>query len=227
MGPYKLSPSALNLMEECPRCFWLHHNEHKKRPDSIFPSLPSGMDSILKTHFDKFRDNGLLPPELKENGDCKDCKLFDNKELLKIWRNNLKGIVWTDEDGNILHGAVDNILVKGKKLIVLDYKTRGFPLKEDTHEHYQLQLDTYNYLLRKNGYETEDYGFLLFYIPKEVTTTGEVIFDTKLLKLKIDVKNADKVWKHALKLLNGPRPKDNSKEEECAWCRLIESEDGE
>jgi hypothetical protein len=227
MGVYKLSPSALNLLEECPRCFWLHHNEHKRRPDSIFPSLPSGMDNILKIHFDKFRDKGLLPPELKENGDCKDCKLFDDGNLLKIWRNNFKGITWTDAKGNILHGAVDNILIKGKKLIVLDYKTRGFPLKDDTHEHYQLQLDIYNFLLRKNGYETEDYGFLLFYIPKEVTTTGEVIFDTKLLKLRTNVKNAEKVWNKALKLLQGPCPKDNGKEEECAWCKLIESEDGE
>lgn len=25
-----------------------------KRPDTIFPSLPSGMDRILKDHFDKF-----------------------------------------------------------------------------------------------------------------------------------------------------------------------------
>ena len=66
------------------------------------------MDKILKVHFDKFMEQGKLPPELKENKECKGCKLFDNKELLAEWRNNFKGIKLEDKEGNILHGAVDN-----------------------------------------------------------------------------------------------------------------------
>ena len=80
--PYKFSPSSLSLLKDCSRCFWLNFNKEIKRPDSIFPSLPSGMDRVLKAHFDSFRDRKLLPPELKEfNGDI---KLFDNVELLDI-----------------------------------------------------------------------------------------------------------------------------------------------
>lgn len=203
-------------MQECPRCFWLTQHKVWKRPAGIFPSLPSGMDRILKTHFNKFMEKGQLPPEICENGECKNMKLFNDHELLAIWRSNFKGIVYKDKQGNILKGAVDNILMKGKKLIVLDYKTRGYDLKEDTAEHYQLQLDIYNFLLRKEGYDTEDYSFLLFYIPKEVMDTGEVIFDTKLVKMKIDVKKAEKVWKNALKLLNGDCPK-----ETCEWCEKV------
>lgn len=133
---------------------------------------------------------------------------------MKDWRNNLKGIRWTDKEGNILFGAVDNILTIGKKLIVLDYKTRGFPLKEDTHEHYILQLELYNLLLRKNGYETEDFAFLLFYHPKEVQETGEVIFNTDLKKIKINIRNAEDTFKSAIKLLNSDCPK-----ETCEWCK--------
>jgi len=209
-------------MEECPRCFWLTQHKVWKRPTGIFPSLPSGMDSILKNHFDKFMKKGVLPPELSDNGECKGCRLFDDIDKLKVWRNNLKGISWTDKEGNILHGAVDNLLVKGKKIIVLDYKTRGFPLKEDTAEHYQQQLNIYNYLLRKNGYETEDYAFLLFYVPKEVAETGEVIFDTQLIKMKIDVNEAEKYWKKGLKILESPCPKKHEEEsDKCSWCELI------
>jgi len=40
-------------MLECPRCFWLQIVKNIKRPAGIFPSLPSGMDKILKVHFDK------------------------------------------------------------------------------------------------------------------------------------------------------------------------------
>lgn len=210
---FKLSPSSLNLMQECPRCFWLAQHKVFTRPAGIFPSLPSGMDSILKVHFDKFMRKGELPPELCNNTECKNMKLFDNEEKLKTWRSNLKGISWTDKEGNILHGAVDNLLMKGKKIIVLDYKTRGFPLKEDTAEHYQNQLDIYNFLLRKNGYETEDYAYLLFYYPREVAPTGEVVFNTELKKMKVDIENAEAIFNKAIKLLNGDCPK-----ESCEWC---------
>ena len=95
----------------------------------------------------------------------------------------------------------------------MDYKTRGYAVKEDTAVHYQNQLDIYNFLLRKNGYETEDYAFLLFYIPKEVTETGEIIFDTTLKKMKVDVNNAEKIFNKALKLLEGECPSKT-----CEWC---------
>ena len=62
---YKLSPSSLCLMEDCPRCFWLQFNKNIRRPNGIFPSLPSGMDRVLKAHFDSFRDKNELPSELK------------------------------------------------------------------------------------------------------------------------------------------------------------------
>lgn len=203
---FKLSPSAINLMQECPRCFWLTQHKVWKRPAGIFPSLPSGMDNILKKHFEKFCEKGLLPPELCENGYCKNLKLFKDKEKMKIWQSNFKGISWKDKGGNELHGAIDNILVKGNKLVVLDYKTRGYAVKEDTAEHYRLQQNIYNFLLRKNGYETEDFFFLLFYVPKEVMATGEVIFDTELVKMDVDVSQAEKTWKKAIKLLNSNCP---------------------
>ena len=224
---YKLSPSALNLIKECPRCFWLAQNKVWKRPAGIFPSLPSGMDKILKVHFDNFMNKGKMPPELceKYKDECKNLSLYDDEDNLKIWRNNFKGISYTDKKGNILRGAIDNLLVKGKgnnkSFIVLDYKTRGYPLKEDTAAHYQLQVDTYNYLFQLNGHKTEPYAYLLFYIPKEVKKTGEVVFDTELVKMKSNPKNAEKIWKKALKLLAGDCPK-NHGDDDCEWCCKVE-----
>ncbi len=213
---YKLSATTLNLFLECPRCFWLQFNKGIKRPAGIFPSLPSGMDMILKKHFDRFIKSDKLPPELSGLK----VKLFDDIKKLEIWRNNRKGIVYEDSDGNILKGAVDNILVKGKKLIVLDYKTRGYPLKEDTHEHYINQLNVYNFLLRKNGYDTEEYSYLLFYYPREVNKNGDVVFETKLLKIKTDIKKAERLFKNALACLNGKIPKCS---EDCEYCRYVKS----
>ena len=210
---FKLSATSLNLLKDCKLCFWLLHNKSIKRPDGIFPSLPSGMDRILKEHFDRFMKKGELPPELK---DLKEIQLFNNEELLNIWRNNRNGLQWTDQKGNLLRGAVDNILKKGNKLIVLDYKTRGFPLKEDTHEHYQDQMDIYNFLLRKNGYETEDYSYLLFYYPNEVHENGDVDFHSELIKIKADINNAENIFKRAIEVLEGVQPNPN---EECEYCK--------
>lgn len=213
---FKLSPTAIGIMLECPRCFWLTQHKVWARPKSPFPQLPNGMDKILKIHFDKFMKQGKLPPELCNNKHCENIKLFDNEKLLNQWRNSLKyGINWTDENGNMLFGGVDNLLVKDNKIIVLDYKTKGYPIKneEEASSYYQNQLDTYNLLLIKNGYETEDYGFLLFYYPLKVLETGEVIFETNLVKRKINIKNAEKLFKKALELLNSECP-----EKSCIWC---------
>jgi len=171
------------------------------------------MDRVLKEHFDKFMRRGMLPPELCDHEHCTNMKLFDNEKLLTEWRNAKKGLWYEDKDGNVLHGGIDNLLAKGKKFIVLDYKTKGSPAKEDAHEYNQHQLDIYNFLLRKMGHDTEDYGFLLFYSPSEVLETGEVVFHNELRKVKTSVKDAEDLFKDALKLLNGDCPKKT-----CDWC---------
>ena len=212
--PYKFSPSSLSLLIDCPRCFWLAFNEGIKRPEGIFPTLPSGMDRILKEHFDRFMMYGRLPPELEQ---LEGVKLFNNKELLDEWRNNRKGIRWKDGHENTLMGALDNLLQKGDKLIVLDYKTRGYPPKEDTHSHYQHQMDIYNFLLRKNGFATEEYSYLLFYHPDKVTPTGEVIFHKQLVKVPTDPKRAEELFERALEVLGKECPEANG----CSWCKNI------
>ncbi len=64
--PFKISPSTIGLLEECPQCFWLQIVKGQSRPSGPFPSLPSGVDKLLKGHFDSFRAKGELPPELAD-----------------------------------------------------------------------------------------------------------------------------------------------------------------
>ncbi len=232
---YKFSKSSLSLLKDCPRCFWLHFNKKIKHPSTIFPSLPSGMDAILKKHFDSYRERDELPPELQalekdatgtssaaprqaESGSG-NIKLFPDKKQLSIWQNNFKGIQWKDDKGNLFMGAVDDLLTKDRKIIVMDFKTRGFPKKDDTAALYQDQLDIYNFLLRKNGFETEDYGYLIFYHPLEVARSGDVIFHKDLVKMKVDVKNAEKIFARAVEVLEGPMPKSSEDCGHCKWAR--------
>lgn len=50
-----LSASRLNLFLECRRCFWLEHRAGIARPKTPFPTLPSGIDLVLKQRYDRYR----------------------------------------------------------------------------------------------------------------------------------------------------------------------------
>ena len=218
MKPIKLSPSTLNLFLECPRCFWLHINENIHRPRGIFPSLPGGMDLVIKDYFDKYREKNELPPEIQ--GKVKG-KLFHNHEILNKWRNWRTGLEYKDENlGVTLFGALDDCLEDNGKYMPLDYKTRGFPPKDgDSERYYGNQLDCYSLLLQENGYPVGDYGYLVYYFPEHVEENGTVIFNVKPIELKIDPNRARKTLKDAMKLLDGPIPAHHSECEYCIWGR--------
>ena len=213
--PITLSPATISLFKECQLCFWLLIKKGIKRPNGVFPSLPSGMDKILKAHFDKFRVKEKLPPELSE---LSGVRLLSNTKQLEVWRNNRKGITYEDKELGIMQlGAIDDMLDNIGKLIVVDFKTRGFPLKEDTHEIYQSQLDIYTYLLEKNGFDVEKYSYLLFYYPEKIKDNGSVSFNTKLVKMKTNPKNAENLFRNAVSLLKQDKPPEKS--EDCEYCR--------
>ncbi len=210
MKLYKLSPHTLNLYAECQRCFW--EDQHGvKRPSGPFPSLPSGMDKIIKQRFDEYRKKGDLPEELSGL----DRITLWNNEKLKEWQNQRKGLRWTDDEGHILWGALDDILqtIAGS-LIALDYKTRGFPLKQ-APDYYTLQLEIYTLLMQKHDFQTTDYAFLLFYYPDQFTTEGDAKFHHQLLQVAVDPAHAEETFIGAISLLQGRKPKLNK---DCEWC---------
>jgi len=98
------------------------------------------MDQLLKEEFDACRAAGKPHPILVENHI--NAKLFDDRQKLDEWRNNFRGLRWTDpKSGHTLFGAVDDILeFPDESLAVLDYKSSG--AKEITiYDSYQLQID--------------------------------------------------------------------------------------
>jgi len=211
----KLSPSRISTFIECERCFWLEVNKGVKRPSGPFPSLPSGMDREIKNHFDYFRENGGKPPEIKDFN--KDLELFEDREFLKkarSWRTDPK---WKDsETGAVLRGAVDDLLTENGKIVVLDYKTRGYPPKQDkgVPHYYERQVNLYNLILRENGYETTDYGLILYFYPDRFTENGEFRFSTELRRSKVDVDKARGLVRDAVGALERPVPEHD---EDCPY----------
>lgn len=214
----RLSPSTLNLFLECPRCFWLHINENIHRPRGPFPSLPMGMDNVIKVYFDKYRIKGELPPEIR---DKVEGKLIPDLELLNNWRNWKTGLEYKDEIlGVTLFGALDDCLQDDKYYAPVDYKTRGSaPREGDSEKYYGNQLDCYALLLEKNNYPIKNFGYLIYYYPKEVEEEGRVNFNIEVIKLNTNSNRARKNLQDAAKLLNGSIPAHHSECEYCIWGR--------
>jgi len=211
----RLSPSSLNLYLECPRCFWLQINKGIHRPASPFSSLPSGMDNIIKKYFDQYRKKESLPPELegKVAG-----KLLNDQKLLTNWRSWRTGLKFEDKKtGASLIGALDDCLKDREKYIPLDYKTRGFDIKEDPAKYYQNQLNCYSLLLEKNGFSHPSFAYLVYYIPKKIKESRLAEFDIQVFKIPTSAKNALAVFQKAVAMLKEPIPPSHSQCGFCSW----------
>lgn len=213
-----LSPSTIGLFIECPRCFWLHMNRKVRRPTGAFPSLPAGMDKILKEHFDSHRKSNTHPEELEGI----EGRLFPDIETLKVWRDNRKGLRYEDrKTGATLIGALDDLVVTSDgRYAPLDFKTRGFPRKDDTHSHYQHQMDIYSFLLEKNGLQPAGFAILIFYHPVGVNSNHDVLFDKDPLKVKTSPSRGERIFLEAVECLMGDIPEPSR---ECGFCRWAES----
>ena len=133
---YKLSPSKLNLMEDCPRCFWLAVVKKVDRPSGPMASIVIKMDSIIKHYFDKYREKGELPP------------IVIGKVRGKLPNNMPKTLYYNEIEGITLMGRPDEYLELEEGYIVpFDHKTKS-KAPENTHNAYQLQMDVYSFLLK-------------------------------------------------------------------------------
>jgi len=199
---YELSYRTLSIFDDCPRCFYQKIKSKIDRPSEPFPSLPSGMDLLLKSYFDTWQSRGVLPKELLS---IEGISYFHDKELLRRWRG--AGVRWTDGVGNVLVGDLDHVFVKKDKLLVADFKTRGFAVKRDTARYYIKQMQVYNFLLRKEGYKTNDDALLLFYHPVGVSDGAIVQFQVTPVYVHADPNGVEQWFAQAVACLNGKLPK--------------------
>jgi CRISPR/Cas system-associated exonuclease Cas4 (RecB family) len=213
----ELSPTTgLSLFLECPRCFWLRYRKGVHRPETIFPSLPSGMDRILKDYFDSYRGKDGMPPELEGKVEG---KLVPDQELIDKWRNWRSGPRFEDPELDaVLRGALDDCLIEGELYIPLDVKTRGSaPQAGKSEEYYQTQLDCYAFLLEKMGYKVKDHAYLVYYFPDSVNEEHLVKFNVEVVKLGTSPARVYRIFADAVKCYHGPIPSSHTECGFCAW----------
>jgi CRISPR/Cas system-associated exonuclease Cas4 (RecB family) len=203
-----LSPSTLNLYLECKRCFWLQFNRKIERPRGIFPSLPGGIDLILKSYFNLYRSKRELPPLIagKLKGVLADIPL--NLEFIDVG-NNLK-----------IKGKLDDCLKTEDGLYVpLDHKTRGsLPGNiEYSYNYYKVQMDTYSLLLAKSGYSIKNIAYIVYYSPTEGMLHKGFPFKVEVHKLETNPYSAHRLFIEAKKCIEGPLPESSPQCEFCQW----------
>lgn len=162
---FRLSRSKIDLFTECPRCFYLDRRLGVGRPPGFPFTLNSAVDTLLKKEFDIHRAAQSSHPIMEKYG--VDAVPFQHKEM-DIWRENFKGIQCLHEPTNfVVTGAVDDIWVNSKKeLIVVDYKSTSkdteVNLDAEWQDGYKRQMEVYQWLLRKSGFEVSDTGYFVY-----------------------------------------------------------------
>jgi CRISPR/Cas system-associated exonuclease Cas4 (RecB family) len=165
---YKISRSKIELYMQCPRCFWLEARYKIKRPSSPPFQINKAIDELFKKEFDEHRAAGTQHPIMK-NGKINAVPF--KHEKIDTWRHNFSGIVHLHEPTNLhLFGAVDDIWIDNKgMLIVVDYKAtaKSSPVTslgaEGTwQDMYRRQMEFYQWLLRRNGFEVNDTGYFVY-----------------------------------------------------------------
>ena len=208
--PIQLSPNSLNLYLECLHCFWLEKNKGIKRPPPYPYALNSAVDELLKEEFDAYRKRNAVHPLLKENHIK--AHLFSNQKLLNQWRNNLAGIRYFDEELKAtLFGAVDDVLeFDDGKIAPLDYKSTGGDVSK-IYDRFQLQMDTYAFLMEKNGFQTSRKGYLAFYVvDKSKGFIDRLPFRKEIMEINTNPSDIYEIFKDAVVVLRKDFPPKHS-----------------
>jgi CRISPR/Cas system-associated exonuclease Cas4 (RecB family) len=166
MEPFKLSRSKIDLFLDCPRCFYYDRRLGVARPPGYPFSLNSAVDALLKQEFDIHRAQGTKHPLIERYGiDAMPVK--DGN--LNSWRNNFEGVRFLHEPTNFLvFGAIDDLWQNSKgEYIVVDYKATAkaeeiTELNKEWQDSYKRQMEVYQWLLRKNGYNVSNTGYFVY-----------------------------------------------------------------
>ena len=223
--PYKLSRTRIENFCRCKKCFYLEEKLGISRPASFPFNLNNAVDELLKEEFDSFRGTDKNHPYIVENG--LDAKPFDHPEI-EDWRTRNKGIGFLDEDTNLyFYGLVDDVWINTKtdQLILVDYKATSkkgeVSLDAPWQISYKRQLEIYQWLFRKNGFDVQNIGYFVYCngVKENVMFNNELKFNVKLLPYDGDDSWIDKTVKEIYKVLNSddiPEPNPN-----CEYCRYV------
>lgn len=136
-----------------------------KQPGGLPFTLNSAVDHLLKKEFDVYRAQKKAHP-LMERYNINAIPF--QHETLNEWRNNFKGIYYLHEKTKFrVSGAIDDVWVDREgKISIVDYKATAkkgeLSLDQEWHKGWKRQMEVYQWLFRKNGFEVSDMGYFVY-----------------------------------------------------------------
>ena len=193
--PYELSRSAIEKMVSCEACFWLEKVKGIKTPS--FPKflLNTNTDTLLKKDFDACR--GERPHPLMEAAGLGHLRPFAHPNMDKWVEAMQFGAAdhfhIDHEETNIrFGGGVDDVWenVESGELHIVDYKSTAQlakepkpidasfiappenPAEKDYKGSYRRQMDMYQWIARRMGFDVSDTGFFVYVDGQHVGESG-------------------------------------------------------
>ncbi len=186
-GPrWRLSRSKIDLFIGCPRCFYIDNKLGTARPPGFPFNLNSAVDKLLKKEFDIHRVAKNAHPLMTQYGI--DAVPFQHAHM-EVWRDNFKGVEYKHPaTGFTVSGAVDDVWQNAHgELHVVDYKATSkdseVTLDAEWQDGYKRQMETYQWLLRQNGFTVSDTGYFVYVNGRTdlAAFDGKLEFDVKII----------------------------------------------
>tara|TARA_B100001123_G_C15081755_1_gene935948 strand:- start:19 stop:843 length:825 start_codon:yes stop_codon:yes gene_type:complete len=208
-NPYELSRSKVENFLKCEACFWLERVKGVHFPGIPQFNLNTNTDTLLKRDFNKYRGKGPHP-FMVDNG-LKDLRPFQHEDMI-FWERSMQfGL--NDHHFNVIHlptnirfgGGLDDAWenIKTGKLHIVDYKSTAnlaadpqpVNLEGNWKKPYKRQMDMYQWVMRRKGFEVDDLGYFLYVdgqhkdiegMIEQDTSKAKMIFNTSLLTYEGD-----------------------------------------
>ena len=154
---------------------------------------------------------------------------FSHKNL-NDWRENFKGVQYFHEETNfLLTGAVDDLWfdLDKNEIIVVDYKATSknseVTIDADWQIGYRRQMDFYQWLIRKNGFQVSNIGYFVYCNgdKKRDSFENKIHFDVSVLEYVGSTKWVEPTLNEIKLLLDQTIvPKTNI---DCSYCNYVQN----
>lgn len=213
-----LSPSKLGVYRECHRCFYDANVLKIERPRGIFPSLPGGVDRVMKDYGDQYR--GRMMPHLATKLTGTLWGTVEQMNKLRNWRSGLKATLTVHGKSVSVIGALDDLVFeRDGTYSPFDTKTKGDVPKDDGSQYYQGQMDIYALFLRQANMIPSGKAYLDYWYPVVTGGNGSITFKDQLYTLTADPDRAVKLIEDAVAVLQGGQPDENP---DCEYCTFAQ-----
>ncbi len=226
-APFKLSRSKIELFINCPRCFYLDRRLGVGQPPGYPFTLNSAVDKLLKKEFDLHRMAQTIHPLMEAYG----IKAVPfQHEKLNHWRDALHGgIEYLHIPTNLLlTGGIDDIWAgPDGQLFIVDYKSTSkeeeVTLDADWQISYKRQMEIYQWLFRKNGFNVSSVGYFVYCngITDKDKFDARLDFDIKVIPYAGDDSWVEGIIHEIRKCLDSDRIPEVG--EDCDFCTYREA----